>query len=157
MQRIMPGRGRSDADPPTVPCHVPATDQRASRRNPTASYIASFVVLGTVNNLIGPALTTLQGQVDTSVRSISALFAAQSLGYLVGSLAGGRGYDRSHGKRLFAGALFVIVMALIVTSLLITVFVPRFDLTKRLFRRDTGQSVGRADPRRAYGTSDDDV
>jgi hypothetical protein len=38
------------------------------------------------------------------------------------------------GWPLLAGALFVIVMALIVTSLLITVFVPKFDLTKRLFR-----------------------
>ena len=86
-------------------------------------------MLGTVNNLIGPALTTLQGQVDTSVRSISALFAAQSLGYLVGSLAGGRGYDRSHGKRLFAGALFVIAAALCLVPTISSLVVLCFAFT----------------------------
>ncbi|HWA25555.1 MAG TPA: MCP four helix bundle domain-containing protein [Lacunisphaera sp.] len=36
------------------------------------------------------------------------------------------------GWPLLAGGLFVIVLALIVTSLLITVFLPKFDLTRRL-------------------------
>jgi hypothetical protein len=40
------------------------------------------------------------------------------------------------GWPLLAGGLFVLVMALIVTSLLITVFLPKFDLTRRLFRTE---------------------
>jgi len=40
------------------------------------------------------------------------------------------------GWPLLAGGLFVLVMALVVTSLLITVFLPKFDLTRRLFRTE---------------------
>ncbi len=43
------------------------------------------------------------------------------------------------GWPLLVEALFMLVMALVVTSLLITVFVPRFDLTKRLFRGETSR------------------
>jgi hypothetical protein len=45
------------------------------------------------------------------------------------------------GWPLLAGGLFVVVMALIVTSLLITVFLPKFDLTRRLFRTGNDPQV----------------
>ena len=41
------------------------------------------------------------------------------------------------GWPLLVAVLFVLVMALMVSSLLVTVFVPRFDLTKRLFRTES--------------------
>ena len=57
--------------------------------------------------MIGPALSQLRRQAGVSVGSISVLFAVQSLGYLLGSIVGGRLYDRGLGHRVMAGALVI--------------------------------------------------
>ena len=62
-------------------------------------YLASFVVLGLTLNFLGPALSTLEDQTGSSTRAIAILFVTQSAGYLVGSLAAGRNYDRDGGHR----------------------------------------------------------
>ena len=41
------------------------------------------------------------------------------------------------GRPLLAWGVFVIVLELIVTRRLIAVFLPKFNLTKRLFRAET--------------------
>jgi FHS family Na+ dependent glucose MFS transporter 1 len=58
-------------------------------------------------SVIGPALSQLRRQAGVSVGSISVLFAVQSLGYLLGSIVGGRLYDRGLGHRVMAGALVI--------------------------------------------------
>ncbi|MGD9702229.1 MAG: MFS transporter [Acidimicrobiia bacterium] len=73
--------------------------------DPAYTYLLSFVAIGLLLSVIGPALTQLRRQVGVSLASISVLFAVQSLGYLLGSILGGRLYDRGLGHRVMAGAL----------------------------------------------------
>ena len=70
-----------------------------------ASYFFSYVLLGMTSATLGPALPHLAGNVGTTLRGISSLFLAHRLGYMLGSFAGGRMYDRVAGNRLMAGVL----------------------------------------------------
>jgi FHS family Na+ dependent glucose MFS transporter 1 len=51
--------------------------------------------------------------VGSSLRGISSLFIAHRLGYMAGSLGGGRLYDRVSGNRLMFGMLLLMVAGLI--------------------------------------------
>ena len=89
-----------------------------SRRSGAPSgYFAGFVVLGLMLNVIGPSLTHLLAQVHVNLATISAVFVTQALGYLVGSVASGRAYDRGGGHRVFSGALGMCSVALVLASL----------------------------------------
>ncbi len=81
---------------------VVALARAHGRATRSSAYLFSFVVLGVVLGMLGPALEGLSAQVGASVSGISFVFVAQSAGYLVGALAGGRGYDRGLGHRLLA-------------------------------------------------------
>jgi len=85
-----------------------------SSRDPVRAYWASFIALGFCLNLVGPALTTLRHQVGVGVGAISVLFAVQSVGYMAGSLAGGRLYDRGHGHLILASSLLLVAATLLV-------------------------------------------
>jgi fucose permease len=85
-------------------------------RDPLVAYLSSFVVLGLVLGMVGPALPGLRHQVGATVGGISFVFVAQSLGYLVGAIAGGRGYDRGYGHRLLGSALVLMAAALLLIS-----------------------------------------
>jgi FHS family Na+ dependent glucose MFS transporter 1 len=94
-----------------------------------AAYYAAFMLLGLMLTSIGPALDALQKQTGSTAGSISLLFTATALGYMAGSLTGGRLYGRLEGNRVIAGAL-VCLAAITFTVplgeslwLLITVFV----------------------------------
>lgn len=71
-------------------------------RNPVFGYLGSFVVLGLSLSLLGPALSVLRHHTQSSVSGISALFVAQGIGYLAGSIVSGRMYDARGGNRLLA-------------------------------------------------------
>jgi fucose permease len=88
---------------------------RASR-DPLPAYLFSFVVLGVVLGMLGPALQSLRAQVGASVSGISFVFVAQSAGYLVGAVAGGRGFDRGLGHRLLACALVLMAAGLFLVT-----------------------------------------
>jgi fucose permease len=88
---------------------------RASR-DPLPAYLFSFVVLGVVLGMLGPALEGLRAQVGASVSGISFVFVAQSAGYLVGALAGGRGFDRGLGHRLLSFALMLMAAGLFLVT-----------------------------------------
>lgn len=68
-------------------------------------YLASFVVMGLSLSMLGPALTYLRERANVSKGDIGALFVAQALGYLIGSLLSGRLYDRGSGHHALAGGL----------------------------------------------------
>jgi len=89
---------------------------RAAGRDPGFTYLASFVVLGLALTFLGPVLTTLRDQVGVSTATISVLFGAQSVGYLVGAVLGGRAYDLGWGHRLMAGSLVGAAVAFLVIS-----------------------------------------
>ena len=85
-------------------------------RDPLPAYLSSFVVLGVVLGMLGPALPSLRAQVGASVGGISFVFVAQSAGYLVGAVTGGRGIDRGHGHRLLGGALVLMAAGLLLVE-----------------------------------------
>jgi fucose permease len=85
-------------------------------RDPLVAYLSSFVVLGIVLGMLGPALPGLRRQVGASVGAISFVFVAQSAGYLAGALIGGRGFDRGFGHRLLAGALGWMALSLLLVT-----------------------------------------
>lgn len=83
------------------------TIAQSSKRAYTAAYYLAFVMLGLSTAIIGPALPSLAEQTGTALGSIGFLFTASSLGYMLGSLASGRGFDRLPGHWLVALALLI--------------------------------------------------
>lgn len=71
-------------------------------------------MVGLSVGLLGPALSELRDRVGTDIGGIGILFVAQWLGYVVGSFAGGRWYDRRPGHRVFAVALALMACGLAV-------------------------------------------
>jgi FHS family Na+ dependent glucose MFS transporter 1 len=74
----------------------------------TASYFAAFIILGLAAAILGPALPNLAERTQTMLSQISVLFIGRNIGYLVGSLLGGRLYDRLPGHWLLGGSLLLI-------------------------------------------------
>ncbi len=75
----------------------------------TLAYYASFVAMGISMASLGPTLPGLAERTRVDLSAISILFTARSLGSLVGSVWGGRIYDRVRGNGLMT--LMVISMA----------------------------------------------
>ena len=85
-------------------------------RDPLPAYLSSFIVLGVVLGMLGPALPSLRAQVGASVSGISFVFVAQSAGYLVGAVSGGSLLDRGYGHRLLGSALVLMAVGLLLVS-----------------------------------------
>jgi FHS family Na+ dependent glucose MFS transporter 1 len=77
----------------------------------TGLYSASFAALGLTFSILGPTLPALAQQTHSSLTDISVLFIARSVGSLVGSVGGGRMFDRFAGHRVVAAVL--VLMALV--------------------------------------------
>ena len=60
----------------------------------SCAYFLAFLLLGATEAAIGPSLPSLAERAGTSLKGISLLFITQKAGYLLGSLFGGRLYDR---------------------------------------------------------------
>lgn len=71
-------------------------------------YIGALLVIGLTMTVIGPALTELRDRTGSSIGAIGSLFVASSVGFLSGSVLGGRLYDRLHGHRLLASGLVLL-------------------------------------------------
>jgi FHS family Na+ dependent glucose MFS transporter 1 len=84
----------------------------------TAAYYLAFVALGLAAASLGPTLPGLAAQTHSPLRDISFLFAARAFGYLLGSYAGGRGYDRVAGHPLMAAMLGLMALMLALAPLL---------------------------------------
>jgi FHS family Na+ dependent glucose MFS transporter 1 len=78
-------------------------------------------MIGLVSASLGPTLPGLADNTRSQLAAISVLFTVRSVGYLLGSFAGGRSYDRLLGHPVIAGALLLIavMMALAPTLLLL--------------------------------------
>ncbi len=77
----------------------------------TAAYYLSFVVLGLASAAEGPSLPTLAAHTSSPLNQISLIFVAGSIGYLLGSMIGGRAYDSLSQHRFMAGTLLLMVVA----------------------------------------------
>ena len=76
----------------------------------TAAYYLSFIMLGLLVAIEGPALPSLAANTSSTLDQISLIFIFGSLGYLLGSFLSGRAYDRLPGHRFMAGTLLLIAL-----------------------------------------------
>jgi FHS family Na+ dependent glucose MFS transporter 1 len=88
------------------------TAMRGLRRAQTTGYYIAFVALGMVGASLGPTLPGLASQTQSQLAQVSYLFTARAFGYLLGSFAGGRLYDRFRGHRVMATVLAVVALML---------------------------------------------
>jgi MFS transporter, FHS family, Na+ dependent glucose transporter 1 len=89
--------------------------------NQTIGYFAAFVGLGLTAASLGPTLPGLAAHTGSTIGEISFLFTARSFGYLLGSLRGGRAFDRLPGHPLMVTMLvgMATMMALVPVSSLL--------------------------------------
>jgi FHS family Na+ dependent glucose MFS transporter 1 len=71
----------------------------------TVGYFASFLALGMGVAALGPALPSLAEHTGSTLSRISAVFSTAAAGYLLGSLAAGRLFDRLPGNWVLGAAL----------------------------------------------------
>ena len=90
---------------------IPSTLKKLS----TGSYFLAFFVLGLFSALLGPTLPLLAKQLQVPLGGMGILFSSGALGYLTGSLFGGRLFDRFPGHPILAGSLLLI--AFVVASI----------------------------------------
>ena len=95
-----------------------ASLEGAGRISKTIGYCAAFVALGMVGASLGPTLPDLAEHTQTHLYEISFLFTARSLGFLLGSLFGGRLYDRVPGHSLMAVVLGIMAVTMALAPLL---------------------------------------
>jgi FHS family Na+ dependent glucose MFS transporter 1 len=93
--------------------HKPTSDGFAPAENggripKTVAYYLAFISLGLTTASTGPALPYLAAQTGSLLSAASFLFTTRSLGYMLGSLQGGRLYDRVRGHPVMAIALVVM-------------------------------------------------
>jgi FHS family Na+ dependent glucose MFS transporter 1 len=74
----------------------------------TTAYYLAFILLGLTMAAEGPTLLRLAEHTSSALNQINSLFLFGSLGYLLGSLIGGRVYDRVPGHRFMAGVLLCL-------------------------------------------------
>lgn len=75
----------------------------------TLSYYWLFICLGLSIGLVGPTLPSLAEQTQTRVGQLGALFLASSFGALLGTLLGGRIFDRVRGHPALGIALYPVI------------------------------------------------
>jgi len=84
----------------------------------TIGYYVAFVVLGLRLGSLGPTLPGLADNTNTSFSQVSSLFIAHAIGYLIGSLQGGKLYDRFSGNKVLAA----MISAMAITTFVVPIF-----------------------------------
>jgi fucose permease len=75
-------------------------------------YLAAFIALGVGLSFFGPALPTLRDQTGATLAQLGLVFAAVSVGGLVGSIVAGRLHRRFGGPHLIAVAVLILAASL---------------------------------------------
>jgi FHS family Na+ dependent glucose MFS transporter 1 len=81
-------------------------------RRPLRPYFGAFLGLGVALSFFGPALPTLRDTTGSTLDQIGLVFAAQSVGGLVGAVVAGTLYRRLGGPHLIALAVLLMAGAL---------------------------------------------
>ncbi len=87
------------------------------KRNQTIGYFLAFITLGLVTASLGPALPYLAAQTGSELNQISILFTTKATGYLLGSIIGGRFYDRLPGHKVMFVGLVGMIISVILTPI----------------------------------------
>lgn len=80
-------------------------------------YYAALAGVG-LAGILGPTLSGLAAQTQTTLQFISGLFVAKSIGYVAGSLLAGRAYDRWPGHPILVCVILGLAGSLALTPLL---------------------------------------
>ena len=107
---------------------TPAPDTRSARIAQTAGYFAAFIAMGMYGAPLGPTLPGLAAQTGSGLSQVSILFSARAFGYLVGSVATGRLYDRLAGNRVMA-----VMLALMMAGMIAAPAIPLLPLLVVVF------------------------
>lgn len=86
------------------------SEDKTGRLSKTLAYYAAFIALGMIAASLGPTLPELAEQTGTHLKEIGFLITVRSMGYLCGSLAAGRLYDRYMGHHLVIGAMIIVAV-----------------------------------------------
>ncbi len=97
----------------STPCQV-----GEGKTSKTIGYYSAFAALGLALAALGPTLPGLAEHTRTQLADISYLFTANSLGYLLGSLLGGRSYDRISGHPVMGVALIIMAFMMVLVPLM---------------------------------------
>ena len=93
----------------------------------TAAYFASFVALGLMAGAIGPSLPLIAVSTQSSLSQMGFIFTSLALGYMMGSFAGGRLFDRARGNLVMGMVLMIAatmtVMVPMISSLSLLIVV----------------------------------
>ncbi|NQT60516.1 MAG: MFS transporter [Bacteroidetes bacterium] len=97
----------------------------------TAAYYLSYITIGFATGIIGPTLPGLSKLAGTNLVGISYIFPILSIGYLIGSYAGGRMYDTYKVHPVTAGAIVLlgIVMFFVPFSQALWIILALFFIT----------------------------
>jgi MFS transporter, FHS family, Na+ dependent glucose transporter 1 len=100
----------------------------------TLLYYWLFICLGLSIGLVGPTLPSLANQTHTPVGDLGAIFTASAVGALLGTLLGGRLFDRVRGHRALgiaqlASAVLIALYPVIPSAWLLLVVVVGKGLT----------------------------
>jgi fucose permease len=71
------------------------------------AYFGVFLVVGLSFGLVGPSISLLADQTNTSLASVGIVLVTYGFGYVLGTQIFARGYDRGFGNRLIGCALLV--------------------------------------------------
>jgi len=82
------------------------------KRNQTIGYFGAFIALGMSIAILGPTLPALAEKTRSTLGEISFLFTAKAAGYFIGSVLGGRFYDRYRGHPILAVLLLMMAISL---------------------------------------------
>ena len=88
------------------------------KRSQTIGYFLAFITLGLATAALGPALPYLAAQTGSELNQISILFTAKATGYLLGSIIGGRLYDRLPGHKVMFVGLVGMAITVALTPIL---------------------------------------
>jgi MFS transporter, FHS family, Na+ dependent glucose transporter 1 len=96
---------------------VNQSNLRSNRIFITLIYYLAFIGLGLTGASFGPTLQGLATNTRSTLAQISSLFLIRSFGYLLGSINGGRVYDRVKGHPVMAGSLLAMALMMIFAPL----------------------------------------
>ena len=83
----------------------PALLPKAAKLRIAGSYYAAYLMLGLMLTSIGPCMSALEEQTGSTTSAVGFLVVVIALGYMLGSIVGGRLYGRLVGHRILASSL----------------------------------------------------
>lgn len=87
----------------------PASERKLLTR--ALAYFAAALTLGLGLAAFGPTLPSLADQTTSTLEQVSIIFTMNSLGYVLGSLLGGRLYARLPGQAILTGTMLTMALA----------------------------------------------